>query len=40
MQLRDIEKGKTHCAREHFTAVSNYNVVYDLWTAISPCLIS
>ena len=30
MQLRDIEKGKTHCAREHFTAVSNYNVVYDV----------
>ena len=30
MQLRDIEKGKTYCAREHFTAVSNYNVVYDV----------
>ena len=30
MQLRDIEKGKIHCAREHFKAISNDNVVYDV----------
>ena len=30
MQLRDIEKGKIHCAREHFKAISNNNVVYDV----------
>lgn len=30
MHLRDIEKGKTHCAREDFKAISNDNVVYDV----------
>lgn len=42
MQLRDIEKGKIHCAKEHFKAISSDNVVYDvvdsyssLWEIIS-----
>ncbi|NLT07923.1 MAG: DEAD/DEAH box helicase family protein [Ruminococcus sp.] len=30
MQLRDIEKGKIHCAREHFKAISSDNVFYDV----------
>ena len=30
MQLRDIEKSKIHCAREHFKAISGDNVVYDV----------
>mgnify|MGYP001623088941 FL=1 len=30
MQLRDIEKAKIHCAREHFKVISNSNVVYDV----------
>lgn len=30
LQLRDIEKAKIHCAREHFKAISNGNVVYDV----------
>ena len=30
MQLRQIEKSKIHCAREHFKAISNGNVVYDV----------
>ena len=30
MQLRLIEESKIHCAREHFKAVSNGNVVYDV----------
>ena len=30
MQLRMIEKSKIHCAREHFKAISNGNVVYDV----------
>ena len=30
MELRDIEKAKIHCAREHFKAISNGNVVYDV----------
>ena len=30
MQLRTIEKSKIHCAREHFKAISNGNVVYDV----------
>ena len=29
LQLRDIEKAKIHCAREHFKAISSGNVVYD-----------
>lgn len=30
MQLRLIEKSKIHCAREHFKAISNSEVVYDV----------
>lgn len=30
MQLRDIEKAKVHCAREHFKAISNGTVKYDV----------
>lgn len=30
MQLRQIEKSKIHCAREHFKAISSGNVVYDV----------
>lgn len=30
MQLRLIEESKIHCAREHFKAISNGNVVYDV----------
>ncbi len=30
MQLRMIEESKIHCAREHFKAISNGSVVYDV----------
>lgn len=30
MQLRLIEQSKIHCAREHFKAISNGNVVYEV----------
>lgn len=30
MQLRTIEKSKIHCAREHFKAISNSSVVYNV----------
>lgn len=30
MQLRMVEESKIHCAREHFKAISNGNVVYDV----------
>lgn len=30
MQLRLIEKAKIHCAREHFKAISNSEVAYDV----------
>ena len=30
MQLRLIEESKIHCAREHFKAISDGNVVYDV----------
>ena len=30
MQLREIESGKIHCAKEHFKAISNGTVVYDV----------
>ena len=30
MQLRPIEEFKIHCAREHFKAISNGNVIYDV----------
>ena len=29
MQLRLIEESKIHCAKEHFKAISNSNVIYD-----------
>ena len=30
MQLRQVEKSKIHCAKEHFRAISNDSVVYDV----------
>ena len=30
MQLRQIEESKIHCAKEHFKAISNDSVVYDV----------
>lgn len=30
MQLRDIEKAKIHCAKVHFSKISNENVVYEV----------
>ena len=30
LELRDIEKAKAHCAREHFRAISGNKVVYDV----------
>ncbi len=30
MQLREIEKSKIHCAKEHFKAISQKDVVYDV----------
>ena len=30
MHLREIEKSKIHCAKEHFKAISGDNVVYDV----------
>ena len=30
MQLRLIEESKIHCAREHFKAISNGEVIYDV----------
>lgn len=30
LQLRDVEKAKIHCAREHFKAISSGNVIYDV----------
>ena len=30
LQFREIEKAKIHCAKEHFKAISNGNVVYDV----------
>ncbi|WP_405381124.1 type III restriction-modification system endonuclease [Phascolarctobacterium sp.] len=38
LQLRDIEKFKIHCAREHFKAISNNNVVYDVVDSYSALL--
>ena len=42
MQLRLIEEAKIHCAREHFKAISNGEIVYDvvdsfesLWNIVS-----
>ena len=30
LQLREIEKSKIHCAKEHFKAISGGDVVYDV----------
>lgn len=30
MELRLIEESKIHCAREHFKAISNGKIVYDV----------
>ncbi len=30
LELRGIEDAKIHCAREHFKAISEENVVYDV----------
>lgn len=30
MQLREIESGKIHCAKEHFKAISSNKVIYDV----------
>lgn len=30
LQLRRIEEAKIHCAREHFRAIPNGDVVYDV----------
>ena len=30
LELREIERSKIHCAREHFKAISGANVVYDV----------
>ena len=30
MELREIEKAKSHCAREHFRAISGENIKYDV----------
>lgn len=30
LQLREIERAKIHCAKEHFKAISSDNVVYDV----------
>jgi type III restriction enzyme len=30
MELREVEKAKIHCAREHFKTISKGNVVYDV----------
>ena len=30
MQLRQVEKSKIHCAKEHFKAISSDSVVYDV----------
>ncbi len=38
MQLRLIEQSKINCAREHFKAISNENVVYDVVDSYSALL--
>lgn len=30
MQFRPIEEAKIHCAKEHFKAISNGEVIYDV----------
>ena len=38
MQLREIESGKIHCAKEHFKAISNDKVVYDVVSSYQELL--
>ena len=38
MQLRLIEESKIHCAREHFKAISNNEIVYDVIDSYSSLL--
>ena len=38
MQLREIEKSKIHCAKEHFKAISGDDVVYDVVDSYSSLL--
>ena len=38
MQLRLIEESKIHCAREHFKAISDENVVYDVVDSYSSLM--
>ncbi len=35
MQLRDIEKGKMHCAKGYLKAISSDNAVYDVLESYS-----
>jgi len=30
MQLREVESGKIHCAKEHFKAINSDTVKYDV----------
>ena len=30
MDLRDVEKAKIHCAKEHFKKISSDKVIYDV----------
>ena len=38
MQLREVEKAKIHCAREHFKAISTDSVVYDVVDSYSTLM--
>lgn len=38
MELRDIEKAKIHCAREHFKAIGSDNVIYDFVSSYQELL--
>jgi len=38
MELREVEKAKKHCAREHFKAISTGSVVYDVVDSYSALM--
>lgn len=38
MELREIEKAKIDCAREHFKALNRADVVYDVVTGYDDLL--
>ena len=38
IQLRDIEKSKIHCAREHFKSISNDSIRYDVVSSYNELL--